>query len=105
MGSLSAAHAIPRMGAERADRNFKGPFYILRHVRYRLKRDTGVIERGPGSVGGLTHLFLRERAAIPINHGHVVSKLQMFGDNSMQSPKIVPRALLLIKLREQTGLP
>ena len=36
-----------------ADRNFKDPFYILRHVRYRLKRDTGVLERGLGSVGGI----------------------------------------------------
>jgi hypothetical protein len=36
-----------------ADRNFKGPFYILRHVRYRLKRETGVLERGLGSVGGV----------------------------------------------------
>ncbi len=35
-----------------ADRNFKGPFYTLRHVRYRLKRDTGVLERGLGSVSG-----------------------------------------------------
>ncbi len=35
-----------------ADRNFKGPFYTLRHVRYRLKRDTRVLERGLGSVGG-----------------------------------------------------
>ena len=34
-----------------ADRNFKGPFYTLGHVRYRLKRDTGVLERGLGSVG------------------------------------------------------
>ena len=34
------------------DKNFKGPFYILRHVRYRLKRDTGVLERGLGSVSG-----------------------------------------------------
>ena len=34
-----------------ADRNFKGPFYTLAHVRYRLKRDTGVLERGLGSVG------------------------------------------------------
>jgi hypothetical protein len=36
-----------------ADRNFKGPFYTLGHVRYRLKRDTGVLERGLGSVGAL----------------------------------------------------
>ena len=36
-----------------ADRNFKGPFYTLAHVRYRLKRDTGVLERGLGSVGGM----------------------------------------------------
>ena len=35
-----------------ADRNFKGLFYTLGHVRYRLKRDTGVLERGLGSVGG-----------------------------------------------------
>ena len=40
------------------DSNFKGPFYTLGHVRYRLKRDTGVLERGLGSVGGFR---LRER--------------------------------------------
>ena len=39
----------------RAERNFKGPFYILRHVRKRLKRDTGVLERGLGSVGDRSH--------------------------------------------------
>ena len=36
-----------------ADRNFKGPFYTLGHVRDRLKRDTRVLERGLGSVGGV----------------------------------------------------
>ena len=36
-----------------ADKNFKGPFYTLSHVRDRLKRDTGVLERGLGSVGGV----------------------------------------------------
>ena len=41
-----------------ADRNFKGPSHILRHVRYRLKRDTGVLERGLGSVGGQYALML-----------------------------------------------
>ena len=35
-----------------ADRNFKGPFYTLDHVRYRLRGDTGVLERGLGSVSG-----------------------------------------------------
>ena len=35
-----------------ADRNFKDPSYTLAHVRYRLERDAGVLERGPGSVGG-----------------------------------------------------
>ena len=35
--------------------HFGGRMFIaraLRHVRYRLKRDTGVLERGLGSVGG-----------------------------------------------------
>jgi hypothetical protein len=36
-----------------ADRNFKGPFYTLGHVRYRLKRGTGVLDGRLGSVGGL----------------------------------------------------
>jgi len=51
-----------------ADRNFKGSFYTLGHVRDRLKRDTRVLERGLGSVGGtldrdrwITHpLIVRE---------------------------------------------
>jgi hypothetical protein len=40
-------------GTSAEDRNFKGPFCTLGHVRYRLKRDTGVLERGLGSVGGV----------------------------------------------------
>ena len=39
-----------------ADRNFKGPFYTLRHVRCRLKRDTGVLERGLRSVSDIALL-------------------------------------------------
>ena len=42
-------------GVGGADRNFKGPFYTLDHVRYRLKRDTGVLERGLESVSGVSH--------------------------------------------------
>ncbi len=38
-----------------ADRNFKGPFYTLGHVRDRLKRDTRVLERGLGSVSGIVY--------------------------------------------------
>jgi hypothetical protein len=41
-----------RFAVNAADRNFKGPFYTLGHVRDRLKRDTRVLERGLGSVGG-----------------------------------------------------
>ncbi len=33
------------------DNNFKGPFYTLRHIRKRPTRDTGELERGPGSPG------------------------------------------------------
>ena len=46
---LAASH-------DTGDRNFKGPFYTLRHVRYRLKRDTGVLERGLGSVSDRSNL-------------------------------------------------
>ena len=49
----SEAKGEVRLALQPYGRNFKGPFYTLRHVRYRLKRDTGVLERGLGSVGGL----------------------------------------------------
>ncbi len=60
-GSVVEFHKViePLTDAEKhggADRNFKGPFYTLRHVRYRLKRDTGVLERGLGSVSGSKRL-------------------------------------------------
>ncbi len=55
-GWYDNAVANPEIMVERdnvvADRNFKGPFYTLGHVRDRLKRDTRVLERGLGSVGG-----------------------------------------------------
>ncbi len=44
---------MSRFAVNAADRNFKGPFYTLRHVRDRLKRDTRVLERGLGSVSGI----------------------------------------------------
>ena len=65
--------------ARSADRNFKGPSYTLGHVRYRLKRDTGVLERGLGSVGAL-----RGRV---VKHSRISSELRVVTEPSPFAPE------------------